>query len=316
MTSNPALMVQPRQDEVHNLLAYVTGPNARAQTASSVELPVGRRWLALGAARLRLFFVRRAAGRPAEPVPAPDGRRLLYDDQRPTTDSSVGGNGRFARHACTAPGHAGSCPLDAARSLPAHGAADLLREWAGDGATDASSRASQTVRERIVGGSRSRQARDTGVAEAGDDGGAFDAQPVKPTPASPGDTILVVQADGTGVPMLQPPTQTPPVRLGGGQKRPTKKAAVVTGLYPIAPDPRPPQEVGAARRQAPSRLEPAARPQPVGKDRRATLAGQAEAMRHVAARVAQRDGPHLPPHVALTDGAEALPLQVVPPCPA
>jgi hypothetical protein len=45
----------------------------------------------------------------------------------------------------------------------------------------------------------------------------------------------VVQADGKGVPLVQPAPPRPPVRLGKGQKRGKKKEAVVTGLYTIAP---------------------------------------------------------------------------------
>jgi hypothetical protein len=59
----------------------------------------------------------------------------------------------------------------------------------------------------------------------------------------------------------------------------------------------------AALLQEPGRPEPTARPQPVGKELRATLAGKADAMRRLAERVAQRDGPHIQQHVALTDDA-------------
>ena len=44
-------------------------------------------------------------------------------------------------------------------------------------------------------------------------------------------------------------------RLSKGQKRGKKKKAVVTGLYTITPDRRPPQEVVAALRQDPGRPE-------------------------------------------------------------
>ena len=67
----------------------------------------------------------------------------------------------------------------------------------------------------------------------------------------------------------------------------------------------------AALLQDPGRPEPAARPQPVGKELRATLEGKAAAMSRLAQRVAQRDGPHIQQRVALTDGAEALQQQVV-----
>ena len=86
MTSNSEPIVQPVPHEFHNLLTDVTGPDARSQTAYTVELTVFRWLLALGAALLRLFFVTRAAVRPAEPVTAPDGTHLPSHDQRPTID--------------------------------------------------------------------------------------------------------------------------------------------------------------------------------------------------------------------------------------
>jgi hypothetical protein len=311
MTSNPEPIVQQLQHEFQNLLAYVTGPEARARTAYTVELTLFRRLLALGATLLRLFFVTRAAVRPAEPVTAPDGTRLSYHDQRPTTDYSVFGKVRFWRHSFTAPGQEGRCPLDAELSLPARCYSDLLREWAVYGTTDESYRESQTVLERILGLSLSVHALETCVAEAGEDVTTFYEQPTDPVAPAPIGTILVVQADGKGVPMVQPPTQTPPVRLGKGQKHGKKKEAVVTGLYTIAPYPRTPQEVVAALLQEPGRPEPAARPRPEGKELRATLEGKAVAMSRVVQRVAQRDGPSIQQRVALTDGAEVLQQQVV-----
>jgi hypothetical protein len=83
MASNSDEIVQPVQDDFQNLLADVTGPDARAQTAYTVELTLFRRLLALGAALWRRFLVTRAAVQPAEPVTTPDGTRLTDHDQRP-----------------------------------------------------------------------------------------------------------------------------------------------------------------------------------------------------------------------------------------
>jgi hypothetical protein len=310
MTSNPAPIVQQLQHEFQSLLAYVTGPDARLQTAYTVELTLFRRLLALGAALLRLFFITRAAVRPAAPVTALDGTRLTYHDQRPTTYYSVFGKVPFERPYFTAPGQEGLCPLDAELSLPARCYSDLLREWAVHGTTDESYRESQTVLERILGLSLSIQALETAVVEAAVDVTSFYEQTAEPAAPPPTATILVVQADGKGVPMVQPSTQKPAVRLGKGQKRTKKKEAVVTGLYTISPYPRTPQEVVAALlddEHPPS----AARPVPVGKELRATLAGKADAMRRLAQRVAQHEGPHIQQRVALTDGAEALQQQLV-----
>jgi hypothetical protein len=136
-----------------------------------------------------------------------------------------------------------------------------------------------------------------------------EAQPTAPTALPAVGTMLVVQADGTGVPLGQPPTQRRPMRLGKGPKRTTKQAAVVTGLDPRAPDPRPPQAVVAALWQAPDGRAPGARPVPVGQERRATLAGQAIARARRVERAAPRDEPHIQARVARTEGAEALQQQ-------
>jgi hypothetical protein len=75
---------------------------------------------------------------------------------------------------------------------------------------------------------------------------AFYDQPADPSAPAPDATILVVQAEGQGVAMVQPSRIAPPARLGKGQKRGRKKKAVVTGLCPIAPYRPTPQEVVAA----------------------------------------------------------------------
>src|ERR671933_1697865 len=82
MTSNTSPIVQQIQQDFQALLTYVSGPEAHTQTASIVELTLFRRLLALGAALLRLFFLTRAAARPAAPVSA-TGTPLAYHDCRP-----------------------------------------------------------------------------------------------------------------------------------------------------------------------------------------------------------------------------------------
>src|SRR3989454_900270 len=311
MASNAEQTVHQIQHDFHKLMASVTGPEAHAHTAYEVELTLFRRLVALGAALLRLCFGTRAALRPAEPITAPDGTRLTSHDQRPTTDYSVCGKVRFWRHDFTGPGQTGICPLDAALRVPARWYADLLREWAAYGTTDESSRESQTVLERILGLSLSIPALETSLVDAARAvPTCSDQPPALPPPVTVG-TILVVPADGTGVPMVQPSTDTPAVRLGKGHKRTKKKEAVVTGLYTMAPYQRTPQDVVAALLQEPDRPALAARPVPMGKARPATLDGQAVAMTRLVQRVAPRDALSIQHRVALTDGAEALQQQVL-----
>jgi hypothetical protein len=195
-------------------------------------------------------------------------------------------------------------------SLPERCYSDLLREWAAFGATDASYRESQTGLERILGRQLSLQAIETGVREDAPDVTAFYAQPPDPgAPVALG-PILVVQADGKGVPQAQVLADAPRERLGKGQKRSKKKEAVVTSLYTIAPYRRTPQDVVAALLHEEPAADLPPRPRPVAKEVHATLEGKAVALTQLQQRAMQRCGPQIQARVALTDGAEALQTQL------
>jgi hypothetical protein len=51
-------------------------------------------------------------------------------------------------------------------------------------------------------------------------------------------SILVIQGDGKGVPLVRPAPAERKVRQGRGEKRNQKKEAIVTTLYTVAPYPR------------------------------------------------------------------------------
>ena len=305
MPSTAAPSIAQLQREFQDLVAYVSGPETQAATAYEVELALFRRLLALGAALLRLFFATRAAERPPGPVTGPDGTPLAYHDRRPTTYYSVFGKLAFQRHACTAPGQPVVCPLDAALSLPARCYSDLLREWLSDGTTDESYRESRTLLERILGHPLSLQALETTVTEAAVDVAAFYERPPDAATAPGAATILVAQADGKGVPLVPAAPPPRPARRGKGHP-PATKEAVVTALYTIAPYPRTPADVAAALLREADRPDPPARPRPIAKEVRATLAGKDVGLTRLAQRAAQREHPAIRHRVALTDGAEAL----------
>jgi hypothetical protein len=312
MIATPETMVHDVTQEFQALIDYVTNDESRHRTAYEVERTLFRRLLALGAALLRLFFISRAAARPSEPRTTPSGRRMRYTGMRETTYVSVFGTVRFARHYYTAPGHPGTCPLDAELSLPKRCYSDLLREWFTYGATEVSYRATQDLLTHILGQTLSVQALETSMHETAVDAVDFFAQPPDPAPVDPTATILVAQADGKGIPLCQSLHDQQPARLQRGQKRSKKKEAIVTSLYTIAPHPRTPEAVVAAllHEKPPTGAAPAARPAPVGKELRATLAGKAVALERLAQRVRQHDHAHIQQRVALTDGAEALQQQM------
>jgi hypothetical protein len=313
MSFNSEPIVQQVQTDFHNLLAYVMGAEARAQTAYTVELTLFRRVLALGAALLRLFFLSRAAERPSAPPCPATGRPIPYHDRRAIHYTSVFGSLVFARHYFYATDAAGICPLDADLSLPPCCYSDLLREWAADGISDRAYRASSSTIERMLGIPLGSQALETiAQLDARDVAAFYDQAPDETAPPAPA-TIVVAQADGKGIPMVQPTAESSAVRLGKGQKRTKNKEAGVTALYTIAPYVRTPQEVLSAllsEREA-HPVDVRVRPAPVRKELRASLEGKEAAIRKLAERAALREGRHITDRVALTDGAEPLQEQML-----
>ena len=295
------------EQQYRALVAYVTGAESRTARAYEVELRVFRSVLALGRTLVRLFFESRAATRPAGPVVGPDGTALAYHDRRPVTYLSVFGKIVFRRHAFTATGQAVVCPLDAELSLPERCYSDLLREWSGFGSADGSYREVAAFLERILGWPLSVQALETAVGEDAVDVAAFYERPIEAEAAVvEAATILVAQADGKGVPLVQPAPAARPARRGKGAPPNRMREAVVTALYTIQPYRRTPEAVVAALLREDDRPATASRPRPIAKELRATLDGKAVAMTRLAQRVQQRLGPQIADRVALTDGAPAL----------
>ena len=314
MTSTTGPIIAQVQAEVAALLEIVTGPASRQQSVAEVELAIFRRLLQLGATLLGLFFAARAGERPAAPVVSPDGTPLRYHDRRSIGYLSIVGTLRIWRHAFTAPGQPVVCPLDAALGLPERCYSDVLREWATYGATDGAYRESQTVLERVLGLRLSVQAIETAVQEDAADVAAFLTEPPAAGPA-PAGSLLVVQADGKGVPMVPAETGAPVgqrgVRRKRGQPRGIMRAAIVTAVYTLDPTPRRSADVLAALLpldpdRAAASADRADRARPIGKELRASLDGKTAALTRLAARAAQYDGPQIEQRVALTDGADAL----------
>ncbi|HEX6139632.1 MAG TPA: hypothetical protein VF013_04110 [Candidatus Limnocylindria bacterium] len=268
MTSTTDPIIAQVRAEVEGLLGIVTGPASRQQSVAEVELAIFRQVLKLGATLLGLFFVARGAVKPAGPVLSEDGTELRYHDRRRTSYFSIFGKLAVWRHAFTASGHPVVCPLDAALSLPERCYSDVLREWATYGAADGAYRESQTTLERVLGLRLSVQAIETAMAEDAADVAAFLAEPPAARKAPPG-SLLVVQADGKGVPMVPAETGAPvgrrEVRRKRGQPRGIMREAILRqaqddGGVHARPDAPPagrragdPAAAGPGRRVGPTR---------------------------------------------------------------
>jgi len=124
----------------------------------------------------------------------------------------------------------------------------------------------------------------------------------------PQDTIMVVSADGKGIPMTRQDSPPPEARRGRGQKKTAKKEAPVTALYTIAPYQRTADDIIRALIPADA-VDPSSlpvRPQPSHKQLFGTLDGQQAAFEQLAQQVARRDADPITHYVALTDGNRGL----------
>lgn len=303
MSFNSTTMIHQLRADFEQLLTLVTGPEAHTATLTQMERRLFRQVLQLGFKLLQLFLLSRVAAESHTPQLEPDGTRVPYHSQKPRDYFSIFGKLTFARAYFYTPGHAGQSPLDAALSLPARCYSDLLMESAEVLAVDGAYDKSLEVLSRLLGLNVSELALETSVAEDSALVQAFYAQHA-PVPVDDEGSILVVQADGKGVPMVRRDTADLKVRRGKGDKKTRKKEAIAIAVYTIAPYRRTPQDVvDALFRKARPRDD---RTTPRHKRIFASLNGKPAALQQLADWAAQREGPTIRQRVALTDGAEAL----------
>ncbi len=122
-------------------------------------------------------------------------------------------------------------------------------------------------------------------------------------------SILVIQGDGKGVPLVRPAAAARKVRLGRGEKRNQKKEAIVTTGYTVAPYPRTADEfIEALCAPVPTAEAALAteRPAPQHKHLWATLDGKEAALERLQRTIRVRQGSHITHQIALCDGCEAL----------
>jgi hypothetical protein len=315
MSSNTESIVQEIRTEFESMLSYVK--ESKTATADQVERGIFNRLLELGFKLMLLFFTLRAEAHPRTPVETETGEKLPYFDDKKRGYYSIFGKLPFWRPYFYTQGVAGRSPLDAALSLGSDCYSDLVREMAEYLGVDVTYEKVTGMFARILGQKLSTNAVSKMVSEDAADVEAYYEQKPAPKPEDEGE-ILVIQADGKGVPMVRETSVQAKVCLGKGDKRTKKKEAVVTGIYTIEPHPRTPEEVVASffhRDETPTPKESLSkRSKPQNKQLWATLQGKDVALERLARQVNKREGHHIKHRVALTDGAEALQVRVLDYC--
>lgn len=315
MSSNTEDIIQEIHTEFESMLTYIKG--SKTETADQVERGIFKRLLALGYRLLLLFFTLRAEDYPHTALETEAGERLPYFDDKKRDYFSIFGKLPFWRPYFYQQGVGGQSPLDGELSLGSDCYSDLVREIAEYMGVDVTYDKVTQLFARILGQQLSTNAVQKMVAADAADVEAYYEQKPAPQPEDEGQ-ILVIQADGKGVPMVRETPAQAKVRLGKGEKRAKKKEAIVTGVYTIAPHKRTPEAVVASffhpdeSSERPARTS--ARVKPQNKQLWATLDGKDTALERLAQQVKKREGPHIKQRVALTDGCEPLQKRVLSYC--
>jgi hypothetical protein len=302
MTSNSQAIIQDICADFEKMLAYVTGEEARKATADATERGLFKMLIEMGLKLLALFFEMRSRSANRENLILPDGRVAHYHRDTPRQYVSIFGKLHFARPYFYCRGQGGQAPLDAELSLGEDCYSDLVRAVHDYLSVHGVYHKACEIVGRLLGLTLSTRALQSNVAEDAADVSSYYDQKPAPAPDSEAE-ILVVQADGKGVPLILEKAQPDKVRLGKGEKHGRKKEALVTSVYSIAPAPRTPEQVIASYYDQISLSKPA---QPQNKHLWATLDGKDAALSRLSIQVRRRTGKHIQHKIALCDGCSSL----------
>jgi len=292
--------------EFETMLQFVTSEEAQTATADQIERSLFQLLLNLGAQLLLLFFQMRSQACSRDTIVV-EGQTIPYNSEQKRVYFSIFGKVSLWRPYFYASGAGGHTPLDTDLSLGPNRYSDLLRETLDYLAVYIPFNKAVDIFKRILKANISTRVQQKFVTDDAQDVLAYYEQ--KPAPAAADEAeILVVQADGKGVPIIFEKSSPEPVRLGKGQKRGRKKEAVVTAVYTIAANPRTPEDVVDSffqqnKDDKKSKISP---PKPQNKHVWATLDGKETALTRLGQQVAPRKGSHIQDKVALADGCEAL----------
>ena len=306
MNYNLAEMQENIRTEFESMLQFVTSEEAQKATADQVEKSLFTLVLGLGLQLLHLFFQMRGK-RSSRAAITIKGQEIPYHSEQKRVYFSIFGKVPIWRPYFYATAVGGHTPLDAKLSLGANCYSDLLRETLDYLGVYVPYNKAVDIFKRILKLGVSTRVQQEFVADDAEYVLGYYEQ--KPAPLAIEEAeILVVQADGKGIPIILETSPSVPVRLGKGQKRGRKKEAIVTAVYTIATNPRTPEDVMNSFFQPDKKKKKGKKmlPKPKNKHIWATLDGKESALARLGEQVKPRQGSHIQHQVALADGCEAL----------
>ena len=300
------------QSQVEKLVELVSDEtSSQGQTAYEVESQLWESLLAIGQQMMQLFFTMREKTEERQAVCEVDGVMYPYRGQRQRQYVSLFGEVTIERAYYWKKGAEGQFPLDEALSLPERSFSDFVQDRVSELTVMMTYEEATRLFSKWFGWDlHKRPTQQINADHAEKVATYYETCSIPETPAQ--DTILVVSADGKGIPMTRQDSPPPEARRGRGQKKTAKKEATVTALYTIEPYQRDVDDIIRAlvpdETLAPSSLPP--RPKPTHKQLFGTLEGQQVAFEQLTQQVTKRDSDHIQHYVALTDGNRGLKKRV------
>lgn len=197
----------------------------------------------IGLAAMKCAFAAKGTGDVGPDLSLADGSVLKRESGfRGREYVSVFGKLNVPRSCYRSVGHRGLMPLDAQANLPKRCYAYLLQEWMEvlslrDGFAESSVSLKKLLRLDVKASRLEVVNQDSG-----DEDDRFYQRKDLPDAESEGE-VQVLSFDGTGVPVIKREAAKLQARLGKGENRQTKKAAMVGGSYTIDRHVRSPEEV-------------------------------------------------------------------------
>jgi hypothetical protein len=293
--------------EVEEVIEWVSGESARDKTAHEVEGQLWQEMLVLGQLLMQLFFNEQEGNEERQKEYEAEGVVYRYVGQRSRQYVSLFGEVTVGRAYYWHKGEGSQFPLDEQLSLPERSFSDWVQERVSELTVIMTYEEATSLFSKWFGWDLyKRSAEQINTDHADEVAVYYETRSTSETPAS--DTILVVSADGKGIPMTRQDSPPPEARRGRGEKKTAKKEATVTALYTIAPYERTADDM--IRALIPGyAVEPSSlpsRPKPSNKQVFGTLSGQQAAFEQLTQQVMRRDAEQITHYVALTDGNRGL----------
>lgn len=311
------------QSQIEELQGFIRTAVATGLAAHEVEQGLFKRLLELGHQFQQWFFALLGDGDQGETVTTGEGRvlRRLPNLHRRAYQSIFGCfNLERVAYGTREGQRIEHVPLDARLSLPAGKFSYLLQDWDQGLAVESPYQQFNGVLQRMLGLEQSVASLEQMTRTMAEAVEGFWAEQT-PVPAARAEQIVVLSADGKGVPMRKP-AAAPPIAAHQHQKGPKpgrKKMAVVGAVYQVDRYQRTPEEVVEALFREPGAVDPrekAARYHPVPEHKRsrvnltapeAATVGPTEAMfAWLADEARSRDPGEQLPWVVLMDGQSSL----------